>query len=421
MPSYSKFSALGRLRRNGGMSAMQQFLAAGPRRTMMLMGDSLTGVGVGAATGILGDIMYSSGNSQGWNYATALLGGAVQCKNILHYGIGGQRSTVIDARHAVDMADAKAKCAAAGLQLTACSILAGTNDIPSAPTTALADMIASVTAMVNRCINAGVVPIIHTVPAATSFAPYEATWNAINAWIMTWQSDPRVIVLDTGAGWALANSADYTSDGTHPNLKGQVEMSRKMAAGWLAYGFPTGDILPMVSANDYGLPETHMLGTAGTKSGSNVSGTVATGFVVTGTDIPEATIVCSKVARTDGVTGEWQQFVITDQLVNTKGLTVQREITVAANLGPCTIDVEVEVDSTSSQFPCIQIGTQAGGYSLTRSLSSAGFINRGVVSGTERYVFTGARMSQTATGLRLRMSICGNGTYRIGRWRITKP
>lgn len=157
------------------------------------------------------------------------------------------------------------------------------------------------------------------------------------------------------------------------------------AAGGTTAGYALGDYLATLNAASVLLPASYqdtydatenpegntlgvvtagmqlMVGTGGTL-GTGASGTVATGWNVQRTSGAAMTAVCSKVARTDGVPGEWQQIVLSGAAAN-EIVRLQSSLGITAGLvvgQAYTLEVEVRIVS-SSGLNLLQAGLNVSG------------------------------------------------------------
>lgn len=129
----------------------------------------------------------------------------------------------------------------------------------------------------------------------------------VNDWIRAYpQVNPGVVVCDFFAAVSSLTdatpAANMTSDGVHDGYFGAAVKGRVM--GQTLAPYLAGQPLLLGSNND----PRNML-TNGMMTGS--TGGLATGWSVSALDGGSVTYTTSKVARTDGVRGEWQQVVST--------------------------------------------------------------------------------------------------------------
>lgn len=145
------------------------------------------------------------------------------------------------------------------------------------------------------------------------------------------------------------------------------------AAGGTTAGYALGDYLATLNAASVLLPASYqdtydalehpngngvgvatagmqlMQGTGGT-AGTGASGSIATGWTVQRQSGAAMTLTCSKVARTDGVPGDWQQIVLAGAAANETGRIIS-SLSINAGLivgQQYTVEMEVRIVSSVS-------------------------------------------------------------------------
>jgi hypothetical protein len=219
------------------------------------------------------------------------------------------------------------------------------------------------------------------------------------------------------------------SDGTHPSAYGAALMARTVAP-ILATLFPTRPNFPGPGDPKNLAPNPFMTGTAGSL-GTGVTGTVATGwYVADGGGSPTLSAVGSKVARTDGIPGEWQQVAITSGAMRfLTGVDITTGFAVGDTVHAC---VEFQTDPSMDTSGC----TKLEAYIVsTGSANTAGcFTNTGTTyDGTEVPLTTFPRsgvlrtppmvVGSGTTGLEVWVrawNLSAAGTLRIGRVALVK-
>jgi len=199
-----------------------------------------------------------------------------------------------------------------------CTVLAGTNDLTQGRTSA--QIIASLDDIYTALTDAGIIVFAFTVPPSdTEYDATETTrLHAVNDWIKAqprarngvYVTDAHTILTAKAApdgGPITGVLADEAGVHIHPTSKGAALVGAGLAQ-IMAPLFPPVDVFPGPgNPNNLG-PGPFMVGTGGSK-GAGVTGNVATGWDAS--PIGACSVVASKVARTDGLPGEWQQFVVT--------------------------------------------------------------------------------------------------------------
>lgn len=268
---------------------------AGSGNTMALLGDSITALNVPTG-GALQDAGY-------FNWANVMLGHRFQV--VAYAGVGGNTTAQMLARLDTDVLSHSPDW---------CVVLGGTNDINTGVSDAVA--FGNLKTIYQRLISAGVRVIASTVTPSTYLTAGAVTqaWFRLNQRIRQYaQANPAIILADMGSAIsdystnpprALANT---TSDGVHPSAYGAPMMGKVLADALRPY-VPA---VPLLGMSNYDVdvinPNVMMTGTTGASGGgAAITGNIADGWYVYATT---GTITCSKVARTDGLPGVWQQLV----------------------------------------------------------------------------------------------------------------
>jgi lysophospholipase L1-like esterase len=248
-----------------------------------------------------------------WPWASIRLGQRMYCPN--NAGVGGQRSDQILARWDSDVAPY-----APGWVI----VTAGVNDVNqlvTATSSTIASTVAAVkaniTSIIGKILSIGARPVICTLPPFNAWiANQNAARDQINRWIkaLATTGAGRVVVVDWNplitaysASQPQWNSG-MSYDGTHGNAIGCARM------GWAVWNtldalVPKYDPLPGYQDTLNLAPNAFSTATAGA-AGTGVTGAVATGWTAA-PDGASTTTAASKVARTDGLLGEWQQVQAT--------------------------------------------------------------------------------------------------------------
>lgn len=314
-------------------------------------------------------------------------------------------------------------------------IMGGVNDIAAG--TSSATILSNLDSILQTVLAAGMYPIISTLPPSTSFdTTAEGTvWTAVNAGIRAFATTyPGVLVVDAGPEYwdssqptlALPLSG-YTVDGVHPNALGAGTLAAKMytdlaAKAGILYPSYQGLAWADITANRlyYSVPNQMMAGTAGSKT-APATGDVATGFTVS------AGGTWSKVARTDGKPGAWQQCVI--GVESDQATFAEFDITTGFSVGDviyAQVEFESDNDWTSPKSAYLYLAALNG--STVLSTSQALGHSTGGGSGTVAVrvsagIYRTERMTIPATTNKIRVYFTAqmvSGTFRISRFEIVK-
>jgi hypothetical protein len=247
-------------------------------------------------------------------------------------------------------------------------IQVGTNDFNGSVT--LAQYLAAVQGLISARLAAGVSLVVwttivpRTAESASSMKNKAAAAFAMRKWAATQAG--RVAVFDAAA--LVTNTADgswatgCSNDGVHPNYKGSL----LMCAGLSTYltGFTSantktipaafGDVWDatlnragnILNASVAGLGT--QVGSGGT-IGAGGAGVCTTGYTLSRTVGATATGTGSKVARTDGIVGEWMQISMAGAVTNERiRLITTASLGAAALVVGETYQVEAEIRVVSS-------------------------------------------------------------------------
>jgi lysophospholipase L1-like esterase len=238
-----------------------------------------------------------------WNHAMVYMGQRIPV--IANAGIGGQGCATMLARLSTDVLALRPQYA---------MVMCGTNDIA---TQSAASIIAAKTSIYDQIRAIGTRLIISATPPdaawtdPTSIAKYQAVYAADNAYAAAHLDVIYAPMAE--AIWTSLNNpvplANTTADGVHPSRYGAALMGKAAAAAIVA-ALDTPPVAALVTKNTFDgnmLTNGLMTGTGGTLA--TCTGTVADSWTLTCSG--GAAAVGSKVARTDGLPGEWQQIAVT--------------------------------------------------------------------------------------------------------------
>ena len=253
----------------------------------MLFGDSIT-------VACFNDSASGSADALGyWTPAHALL--RHRFSLLAEKGVGGNTTTQMLARISADVL---------AYQPGWCLVQGGGNDVgqdasAATITASLGSIYATLRASGIRVIATTILPTTSASTSARKAALYDT-----NAWIREYaQTYPDVVLCDWFNASADPTTGDpksgFTTDGVHPSATGAYWLGRALFNA-LQYRTQVQDPLPFTNADPSSiLPNPMMVGdTAG----------LADSVTVQSVNAAAVTATQSKVARTDGVQGEWQQI-----------------------------------------------------------------------------------------------------------------
>jgi lysophospholipase L1-like esterase len=265
-----------------------------------LLGDSIT---AGNTPTSNGDI-----NRGYWHWAQALSGFRAYCA--AYAGIGGNVTAQMLARLTTDVITPLSAYVGRDRY---CIVMGGVNDAAN-PADIVATATANLAAIYTALLAAGITPIAMTCTPTTSAssATQIANWNGINSWLRSYCPAHSIILCDNisdclDGSFPVTSTptwkANHTHDGVHPTAQGAQAIASSLAAT-LASELDAIDHFAAGTDTFAGriLPNHAMLGTGGTA----IDG--ATGSVADNWRVSLGT--AAKVARGDGVAGEWQALSI---------------------------------------------------------------------------------------------------------------
>lgn len=312
-----------------------------------------------------------------------------------------------------------------------CIVNIGTADVAGGDT--YATITGKLATVFDRVRSAGIRLVATTILPRTSFTATQLqVCYRVNEWIRDYgDTEPGTVLVDWHT--LMADPSDgaprtgMTLDGTHPSVSGAARMGKMLAdaIGPMIGGART---LAPSAADDYQLIANPFLtGTAGT-AGTDVTGDVADSWTVQRQGSVSSAIVASKVARTDGMPGEWQQVALTSG----RSLTIQGRFSKGTGwdtgdqvYAECEFErdddwsgIEVFALRLSANGDTSIAGEVLGGSNL---LSEDGFVPMSGVLRTPPFTVT-----ESATGLTPKVdfgasdaSAC-TGTLRLGSFALRK-
>lgn len=376
------------------------------RNRVLLFGDSISAGG-----------WYLSGGNPTYGYhafvwANMLLDWPFDIVPVLDYSFSGYTTTQLLAE--VD--------AAAAEEVDLVILMAGTNDSPSGDPAVIA---ANLLSMWRTFVRSGKTVVACTITPRdygdASSDVVRATNDLIRA---NAAAEPGVLlcdwhssIIDTANGDA---HSDFLTDQVHPNYTGHSRMGTILASVLAPYAPGNYSFLPQGPGNDNGmLPNPFMVG-------DTSGGATSTNFY----DLGSGTHVKTKVARVDGIPGEWQQLVVTAPTPNADGAQIQQQNTnvgVDWNVGDTVYGIaEFETDAAGWDIYAFTLGmffftanqsTNAltiGSSDLAQLTAPIVRPARGVIRTPEMVV------PATTTRLQLNFYIRGAGTVRVGRFDIIR-
>lgn len=317
--------------------------------TVAMIGDSITAAHVETGTS---PSLQRGANGWLW-HANIALGDALRMTSCL--AISGKRADQV-------LSEQVPQVLALSPRPTCCTVLAGTNDLTASRT--VAQIQADLLAIYDALTAAGIVVVAGLITPRSS---YISSITQINRWIKTLATTRRgFIAVDWFTPLSDATGAPASGmlhDGLHPSHSGAAVMGKALASA-LRPVVPHYDPFPMPGEALNLLANGMMTGTSGTK-GTGITGGLATSWTIARTG--SATAVASKVARTDGIPGEWQQFAITATGTDRLDLSASVTTTGMAIGDRLVMVTEYEVDSAATyphlwqQFTSLQSTAAVGG------------------------------------------------------------
>lgn len=267
--------------------------------TWSSIGDSISAKGSYITNGSGG----GDARDQSWQlWANTYLGQRLQ--PVVAYAVGGKTTgQMVDEQLPQVLAN----------PTTYCTLLGGVNDIYQGVTGDA--IIENLRTMIRALVDAGIRPIVGEMTPVNGLNELRLGYlNQVNAWIR--QVAPTLGAWVVAWAHALANAdgslkADAFVDDLHPSPYGADLMGRAFAKT-LDGLIPRLDRLPasnLESPSVAIISNPMMIGTGGTV-GAGGSGAVATSWMSGAWSGQSFSASASKVERTDGVPGEWQQFVL---------------------------------------------------------------------------------------------------------------
>ena len=222
-----------------------------------------------------------------------------------------------------------------------------TNDVLTDTNTS-AQIIANGNTIVNALLAAGVRPVLCTILPTTGFntTARKTTVSLVNEWVRSQASTSGVVVFDPVP--VFVNPADgfpatnMSRDGTHMTDLGGQTVGMALAEAMRPHISGSPNLASSnVDTQNISL-NPMMLGTAGTFS-AGVTGSMADSWNAAWSGAAGVAAV-SKVARTDGIAGEWQQITL-----SSLGELWTRQITLTSgwSVGE-TVQLEAEIQTDSN-------------------------------------------------------------------------
>jgi lysophospholipase L1-like esterase len=414
----------------GGMhgNVLRQFLSVGHKSdgtlvggagdareaSVVLLGDSIT-----AANILYPGAGWANGAARGyWSHANMLLRNRLLL--LANAGVGGNTTAMILARVGSDVLP---------YSPGVCVVQGGGNDITT-DAASTSTIIANLTAIYQQLGQAGILVVATTVLPSVNVNTVARRQQLVdvNYFIQNYATQNSGVVLcDWYSRVANATTGDPLAaavfDGVHPTQFGAYLIGQQLAAT-LSPLFPIRDPLPFSNGEVGGLPNPMMIG--------NTAG-VATSVTIAALS-GSPTMTPTKVARTDGLQGEWQQIVISG---GTDGVYVQQRMTPDTGGGYFSVGdwvyavCEVEIDpgaammgKTGERPAEIWLhNNDAPGLPIVNALFAGGA--EGTYPGavpTGRLVFRtfNYQLPVGTNKLFLRAVFYVNGTVRVGRMQIRK-
>ena len=388
--------------------------------TVVILGDSITNQSsenAGVNDPDTGTKVYAYKNTGYFGWVQTLMGHRFHL--LRNAGVSGERSDQIRARIAAQVVPYAPEW---------CIVLAGTNDVLQSIAQATAT--ANITGIYDDLLAAGIKVIACTIPpnnSATTTAQKQ-TLHGTNAAIRDYARSHRgVVVVDWHAAIADANTgspvANATSDGTHPTAFGAYLLGRVMADALDRFIPPTLTLLGSNADPFNLLTNGRMNGTAGSLP-AGMTGAAADSWSY-GWETTVGTAVLSKVPRTDGIQGQWQQIALS--AAGTFRM-FQQQTTLSAwglTAGTSKVRAEIEFEADADWNTLTRFGLDVeffnGGDGIGSALQASNATWTGI--NPRKGVLRTPIITVPATAARVQMFLRffgAGGTLRVDRARFVK-
>lgn len=384
-------------------------LSGGRSNTVVIFGDSITAQdSEPAGTTSSADKLFSAKGY--WAWCNIMLG--QRMKLLDQAGTGGDTTALMLARIATVTAQNPGWCVVQG----------GGNDVAGG--VAASTTTSNLQAIYEALMGAGIKPVATTVLPSTSMdtTAEKQALSTVNRWIKDYcRENPGVLLCDWASVYVDAATGTplsaYTSDGVHPTNQGAAALGRVLAET-LDRVVPYVDILPSAPNDPYNLLTNGFM--TGSTSG------LATGWTATKLSGAALDGVTSKIARTDGVAGEWQQVALNSTDVQLTGQNTN--IGTDFNEGE-SVYATAEFETDDDFVNIKSFGMRLEFYNGLGSLFSISVASgdgdmpfnprRGVFRTPVGTVPVGCTRLQLKVVLTT-VSNVGSGTFRVGRSEIRK-
>jgi lysophospholipase L1-like esterase len=309
-----------------------------------------------------------------------------------------------------------------------CHVLVGTNDLNNGRTDV--QIIADLTAIYTGLISAGIRPIAGTILPRTGLTGTKIDYHhKVNAWLRRYCPTKGIVLIDYFTPLTNVDGTPKTGvhvDGLHPTVYGAGLMGTAFAKS-MSPLLPVLDRLPASNAESPKaclVSNPLMAGTAGVKYDAGGTGTMADSWTLRSGDGGAYTAVASKVARTDGIPGEWQQIAVSAGQAQVYQAVTDTSRWITGDIVFGLIEFEADANiSTATSFNATVIQLPSGPNS---SVFNASFPADNYAGGwaipTKGIIRTPpVTIAGTTTDLRLVFKIGGGTpTIRLGRCAIIR-
>jgi lysophospholipase L1-like esterase len=311
-----------------------------------------------------------------------------------------------------------------------CVVEIGRNDVSAS--TSAATIIANLKTIYSQLQAAGIRVVATTItPRDSDSAGQLLVRFTVNRWMKEYaRTQPGMVLADFSAAVTDTTSGAWQSgfsyDGLHEGLRGAARMGEYLANA-LSSRVLAVDLLVNSNADATNLlAGGMMLGTSGSK-GTGVTGNVATSMTAEAYS-GSLTAVASKVARTDGLPGEWQQIALDPTGSATFHLRQFLTLAGGAFAVGDQVYAQCEFQTDSDVVPNTR-------FNLTLSAVNSSFVGLATVQDLGESVDTwdaGARIPSGVfrtpvltvpsgvNDLRCAFRVNGTGTFRVSRMELRK-
>jgi len=307
--------------------------------------------------------------------------------------------------------------------------------------------------MIEKCIAAGIVPLVYTCfPLSAAGTGYTAARAQMIVKLNTWLREiaryeyPEMVLFDAYAAAVNPTNTDgdyntnFSTDGTHLTALGAQRVAASLATLLTPFRYTPAKLVSSVldtydtdSSNPQLFPNPLMTGTGGTKStagagsGTN-TGNVPDGLTVLWTRAGTGTVVNSIASRSDGIGSDLQAVVTAQNASDSIQIDLSSSIHARVTAGDVLV-TEVHLVMTSiTALSALQFGfiftLDSVVYTAPLAISSSavGELDDDIdmVLQTEPFTMPAGSLTTFEPRLTATFSGAGGATIKVGRWSVRK-